>query len=352
MTTNMYLGFPFGVISVFLHTLLLCVDDRRSFFFYNASLFLWVCGNFIWMTIEFTAINPSSDIHWGPPVPTGGISDYSIYVMTQAKTVMFLFGFLIQIALYVAIYCKLVPMPEQENEDIVIRNEATLFLLGRGTFRSATNNVDAIMDLDEELPDYQELGGDGTLNTQSSDAAPLITLALIEYGYIVFWISKDLFWSFGTGELNTQHSAILAYEALAMCAGFIALCIYLVTAYIYRRRTLRFMDSLTTIFWISANYVWMCGEFFIRYHNLQFDDAEPGNDRETRIASAVLFCLGGCCQVYVVVVLFLRYREKRHRHRGATYTVAHNGAPKVDIKCVLPYETLATSISPHHHQPS
>lgn len=349
MTTNIYLGFSFGVISVLLHTILLCADTRRSYVFYNSSLFLWVCGNFIWMTIEFTAINPSSDIHWGPPVPIGGIPDQSIYVMTQAKTVMFLIGFLIQIALYLCISCGKVPMPEQENEDIVIRNEATLFLLGKRSYQAPMSDVDAIMDLDDEsFPEFHDLD----VYNSRSDAAPAITLAMLENSYIIFWIGKDLFWSFGTGDLNKQESSVIAYETLAMCSGFTALCVYLVTAYIYRRKTLRFLDSLTTIFWISANFVWMCGEFFIRYNNLQFDDSDPGNDRSTRIASATLFCLGGLCQLYVVVVLFVRYRQRQLQGRGgAVYRVAHSDVPKVDLfslKGLVQYETLATAQSPQH----
>jgi energy-coupling factor transporter transmembrane protein EcfT len=342
MTTNMYLGFPFGVISVFLHTVLLCTETRRSWKFYDASLFLWVCGNFIWMTIEFTSVHPSSDIHWGPHVPTGGVSDHSVYVMTQAKTILFLIGFLIQVSLYICVACNIVPMPEQDNEDIVIRNEATRFLLGRSTFTRDTNDVNAIMDLEEEVPDNQEL------HSGQSDAAAPITLAMIENGYIIFWISKDMFWSFGTGDLNRQRNSVLAYETLAMCGGFTALCIYLVTAYIYRRRTLRFLDSLTTVFWISANYTWMCGEFFIRYHNLQFDDADPGDDRKTRIASATLFAAGVACQVYVVIVLWLRHCAKK---RGRNVTVSHfRNAPTVDTLSVVQYATLATTTSPHHQR--
>ena len=50
MTTNVFLGFPFGGISVLLHIVVLFIDRRRSFLLYNLSLVTWVCGNFIWMT--------------------------------------------------------------------------------------------------------------------------------------------------------------------------------------------------------------------------------------------------------------------------------------------------------------
>jgi len=353
MLTNMYMGFPFGAISVILHTILLFVDNRRSFVFYNASLFLWVCGNFLWMTIEFTDINPSSDIHLGPSVPIGGIPEHSIYVMTQVKTVMFLFGVIIQLSLYISIYCKKVPMPEQADEDIIIRNEVTLFLLGKNSYNTTkVSDVDAIVDLDDELPDYHELD---TFHSKTEPAGP-ITLAFIENLYIVFWISKDLFWSFGTGDLDNHEDSIVIYEILAMCFGFTALCVYLVTAYMYRRKTLRFMDSLTTVFWISANYVWMCGEFFIRYDNLQYDDTDSGNDRSTRIASATLFCAGMLCQVYVVVVLGLRYRAKRLNGNTApgVYAVT-SSVPKVDmfsLKGIIQYQTLVSGFSPVHEPQS
>lgn len=344
------MGFPFGAISVILHTILLFVDNRRSFTFYNASLFLWVCGNFLWMTIEFTDINPSSDIHLGPTVPTGGIPEHSIYVMTQVKTFMFLFGVIIQLSLYISIYCKKVPMPEQADEDIIIRNDITLFLLGKNSYNTTkVSDVDAIVDLDDELPDYHELD---TFHSRSESAGP-ITLAFIENLYIVFWISKDLFWSFGTGDLDNHEDSIIIYEILAMCFGFTALCVYLVTSYMYRRKTLRFMDSLTTIFWISANYVWMCGEFFIRYDNLQYDDTDSGNDRSTRIASATLFCAGLLCQVYVVFVLLQRYRAKRLNNGNAApgvYAVAST-IPKVDmfsLKGIVQYQTLVSGFSPVH----
>jgi hypothetical protein len=347
MITNMYMGFPFGIISVLLHALLLVTDTRRSFGFYNVSLFLWVCGNFIWMTIEFTDINPSSDVHLGPQVPTGGISDRSIYIMTQTKTVMFLIGVLVQIAFYICIFTKRIPMPEQADEDIIIRNEATLFLLGQRSY-TATSDIDSILDMDEESPEYQDMDA---FHTQG-DGSPQLTLAFIESGYIIFWIFKDLFWSFGTGDLNTEFGSVIVYEILAMTFGFTALCVYLVTAYIYRRKMLRFLDSLTTVFWISANYVWMCGEFFIRYNNLQFDDADPGNDRNTRIASATLFCAGMLTQVYVVIVLYLRYREKQQgRPQTSNYAVANGGVPKIDLfglKGIVQYQTIMTGFSPQH----
>ena len=352
MITNMYMGFPFGVLSVILHTILLCVDTRRSFSYYNLSLFLWVCGNFIWMTIEFADVNPSSDIHLGPPVPTGGIPEESIYVMTQTKTVIFLVAVMVQMTFYGLIFYRHIPLPEQADEDIAIRNEATLFIMGKSSYTTTTNSdVDSVIELDDEFPDYHDMDA---LHIPKSDG-PALTLAFIENGYIIFWIFKDLFWSFGTGDLGeNSETHIIACEIIAMCFGFTALCVYLTTAYIYRRKKLRFLDSLTTILWLSANYVWMCGEFFIRYDNMQFDDTDPGNDRDTRIASATLFCAGIFIQVYVVSVLLIRYREKQLgivRPNPNAYAVADTGVPKIDVfglKGIVQYHTLMTGFSPQH----
>lgn len=207
--------------------------------------------------------------------------------------------------MYVSVYYKLVPMPVQEKEDVAVRTEATLLLCCN---RLLPEDPDAITEIGEEQGQeqqvfYEQVDGVSLVVTpRQPDKAPLITLAMVEGGYIILWISKDMFWSFGTGEMNRQRDSIQAYEALAMAAGFAALCAYFVTAYIYRRHTLHFIDSLTIIFWICANYTWMCGEFFIRYRNYEFDDVDPGNDTNTRLASAVCFGAGICCQLYVVTV--------------------------------------------------
>lgn len=345
MTTNIYMGFTFGVLSILLHGFLLFVDTRKSFLFYNSSLFLWVCGNFMWMTIEFTDTHPSSNVHFGPPVPIGGIPEHVIYMMTQAKTVLFLIGVMIQITLYVSIFNKWIPVPEQQDEDIVIRNEATLFLLGKNSYASAGTESDhpgdAMLNLDDEFPDYHEL--DTSFNRTAS---PPVTLASIENAYIIFWISKDMFWSFGTGDITVSKDVAIACEILAMCFGFTALCVYLVTAYIYRRRKLRFLDGLTAIFWISANYTWMCGEFFIRYHNMDHDDGDAGDDHNTRVAAACLFIAGFLTQVFVTGALYWRFRL---RHAGQSG--ARTNAQFVDvfsIKGMLKYQTLSVNFSPQH----
>ena len=63
MTTNVYLGFTFGALSVLMHLTLPFLDRRRSFMFYNLAMIFWVCGNFLWMSTEFFAITPSSRMY-------------------------------------------------------------------------------------------------------------------------------------------------------------------------------------------------------------------------------------------------------------------------------------------------
>ena len=46
MSTNIYLGWPFGITAILYHGLALVFDPRKSFRFYNASFLLWVTGKF------------------------------------------------------------------------------------------------------------------------------------------------------------------------------------------------------------------------------------------------------------------------------------------------------------------
>ena len=283
MTTNIYLGFPFGMVSVAVHFLLLLTDPRRSFAFYNASLMFWVTGNFVWMTTEFIFSRPSSSVHLGPAVPLGGLPQSQQQPMINCKEAFFSIGMTIQLSMYLLIYLRVVRMPEEEGEDMISKNEVQILL--RRTNAARLAEADAMI-----------LRGERSPEASSSD----ITLAFIENAYIIFWISKDLFWAWGTGDLSHGRGLIILFESVALLFGTLSICIYMVTAYIYRRNHVRFIDSITTICWIAANFVWMSGEFFVRYRNLELDDSTEGADNQTRIASSCLFCAGILLQIYVI----------------------------------------------------
>eukprot|EP01035_Chromulina_nebulosa_P019372 gene19372-25239_t len=90
-------------------------------------------------------------------------------------------------------------MPEDEGEDIIAKNEAQILLRGQSYKRSSQT-------------DLSILSGEASIEKNSHD----ITLAFIENGYIIFWISKDLFWSWGTGDLTKGRDLAIVYETVAM----------------------------------------------------------------------------------------------------------------------------------------
>lgn len=109
-----------------------------------------------------------------------------------------------------------------------------------------------------------------------------------------------------------------------MLFGTLSILIYLITAYVYRRNIVLLVDSVTTICWIGANYVWMCGEFFLRYNNLEYDDLTEHDDSSTRIISSVLFCLGITLQISNILFLtYRRYHDKIScsRRRPKSYSI-------------------------------
>ena len=299
MTTNIYLGFPFGMISVFVHFVLLLTDPRRSFAFYNASLLFWVTGNFVWMTTEFVWARPSSVVHIGPPTPLGGLPRSQLQPLISVKETFFSIGMTIQITMYLLVYFGVVKMPEEEGEDIISKNEVQILLRRSNAARLAESDAMILR---------------GERSTEASSSG--ITLAFIENAYIIFWISKDLFWAWGTGDLSHGRGLIILFESVALLFGTLSILIYLVTAYIYRRNHVRFVDAITTICWIAANFVWMSGEFFVRYRNLELDDTTEGADDGTRIASSCLFCTGIALQVYVIGHMTYRKLAGRHQNKG------------------------------------
>lgn len=307
MSTNIYLGWPFGLVSMFGHILLLICDPRIAFRYYNTSLLCWVtgkmtstfispcltrecAGNWLWMSIEFIGTSQSSSIHWGPHVPLSTMSSSFEKLLNHIKLGLFTFGLAVQIVLYVGIAVGKIEMPRHFDDDTASSNELSLLL---GT------SAGELVEGENERENY----------------SPGVSTAFFEYIYVVCWILKDTFWSLGTGDIETDNlSMAITLETVAMLFGFSALSIYTLTAYIYRKNLESFLDCLTTLFWICANFVWMSGEFFIRYKNSQFDDRDGGNDTDTRIAATVFFVLGLLIQIYIVLHMsFTILRRRRTR---------------------------------------
>jgi hypothetical protein len=69
---------------------------------------------------------------------------------------------------------------------------------------------------------------------------------------------------------HVQHEDVaVLYEAMAMACGACTVAVVLLSTYLNRRNMVAWLDCVATFFWVLANYVWMCGEFFLRYHNMQ-----------------------------------------------------------------------------------
>ena len=151
-----------------------------------------------------------------------------------------------------------------------------------------------------------------------SAVSPLVTLVFVENMYIVFWIGKDFFWSWGTGDFTRGLASAIFYESLAVFFGMVSFCVLSVTAYLYRGNVVRLVDSVTTLCWVAANFVWRSGELFLRYQNLQLDDGDQGNDGSTRAVASCLFSLGILLQLAMMAFVLsrgLRLSHWRWRYR-------------------------------------
>ena len=85
----------------------------------------------------------------------------------------------------------------------------------------------------------------------------------------------------------------------------------------------------------------MSGEFFIRYRNLQLDDANQDNDGSTRIVSACLFTGGILLQVAMMV--FVVSRGLRLSHWQWRYRRYKRGED------VMHFREQAKQLEQHHH---
>lgn len=271
------------------------------------------------MSIEFVAVESSSNIHFGPDIPLATMSDNLQDNLTYIKMALFSVSLASQLVMYAGIFSDKLEMPRHYDEDLVSTNELLLFC---GYPANQTFTA-------EENGEYIAQKG--------------ISTAFVEYTYILFWIMKDLFWSCGTGDVETNNAALAIFlEVLALFCGVLALCSYFLTAYIYRRSWVSFLDSLTTLCWISANFTWMCGEFFLRYDNLQLDDHDEGNDRNPRIIAVAFFATGMFLQLIVITYLSRTYYEPcRSKKR-----LKNNFYPRIEMRSVVTDGSKAFSLVP------
>jgi len=297
MTTNVYIAIPAGIVSTLAHLALLFFDPRENFFLYDLSLFCWVTGNLIWMSTEFMFEHNNPVVHWGPDTPLGDFAPETLDKLTTMKLALFGLGVTAQIFLYVLLWTRRLGMPVDYGEDQVSLNEIQL-LCGRKHAYGSAAEAAGLSDL--HVVD----------NRLEGPVTRSITVAFVENFYIIFWCAKDLFWSWATGDppfgkgVSAPMEGLL--ESVAMCFATVCIGDYLLTAYIHRRDPIMFLDCLSAVAWIVANFVWMSGEFFVRFQNNTLDDDDQGNDYRTRIASATFFCIGLLIQAYIVSTLAMR----------------------------------------------
>jgi hypothetical protein len=263
------------------------------------------------MSIEFISTNSSSNIHFGPDVPLSTMSDGTENVITNIKIALFSISFGTQILMYLGIWQGWFEMPKHLSED-----------------------SSAIFELTRLIGDRNQLGlarNQNRLGPLNEPVLPRgISTAFVEFLYITFWIAKDMLWSYGTGDIEINNRPLAIFlETMGLCCGLLAMLVYIVTAYIYRHSRICFLDCMTTIFWIAANYVWMSGEFFVRYKNLQLTDDNSGNDRNPRIIATTFFLCGIGIQLYVILYLSLSAICSRRSSSGRTPRIELN--PRLDV---------------------
>ena len=188
-------------------------------------MFLWVVANFIWMTLEFTSSVPSSHVHFGLESPIGGITSHWQLVLVHIKHWLFFMAVVIQIALYVCLYRGIVPMP---TDGLSMPDENGSMGTGKtysgvdhstnSTDREHDGRGDVVVDLNNihshnidrtqggKKNDNRMIGLlDSDIDTDEEDEVPEnervfgCSMVVIENFYVLFWMMKDLMWSWSTG---------------------------------------------------------------------------------------------------------------------------------------------------------
>jgi hypothetical protein len=313
MATIVWQGMIFGAISIVLHAFYLIADARITLRFHHMSMLCWVIGNYLWMIVEFYCTSPSSHVHIGLDTPVGGITEHYQYVLVHVKHWLFMSAVICQVIVYTGFYFGFVPVPTDEEEDALRRgSQPTAATLQQG---SKDTDHEVTIDLGNRVTQTDTTpGSDGQVKVQQStdseddDQLPPASerifgapMVVCEYLYLWPWVLKDLFWSWATGDFGDLHMFTeITSETLAIIFGCSAMLAFAYVAVLYRHNLEPFLDSVTSVCWVAANLCWMCGEFFIRYDNMEFDDHTEQNDTETRIFSSIFFLLGLSIQFCIV----------------------------------------------------
>lgn len=246
MTTDVYLAWPFGLLSICLHILVLIIDWSSSVAnrFYHTSLLLWIVGNFLWMSVEFMVSSQSSSIHLGPDTPLGGMTSETGDKLTNVKSKLFLVAIFLQLTLFACIRFDVIQMPHDSDselgheEDLLWEeiDEEMLRAIEGAEEGADTGDVPSGEAEDRQLSGAHKhrtsrsvsdpahwnrdrsLSSDADMDTSVLDSFrrfipttrkyPLgFSLSFIENGYIVLWICKDYFWSWATGDFNIERRA-------------------------------------------------------------------------------------------------------------------------------------------------
>lgn len=335
MATIVWQGMIFGVISILLHGYFLVADARVAMRFHHTSMLCWVTGNFFWMILEFYCTVPSSGVHIGLSTPVGGITEHYQYVLIHTKHWLFMTAVIMQAIVYSGFFFGFIAIPTDEEEEELRKKNKPVTSSAASTTRhqqqqeegKETSHDEVTIDLSNRHVALSQMG-DGPDSASDGHDSPhqpaVITgedsvsnanerlfgapMVVCEYLYLWPWVLKDLFWSWATGDFgDLKLFTEVTSESLAIIFGCSAMAAFTYVGVLYRHNLENFLDSVTSVCWVAANLTWMCGEFFIRYDNMELDDQTEQNDTITRIFSTMFFLIGLGIQFCIVMYYFSEY---------------------------------------------
>lgn len=110
-------------------------------------------------------------------------------------------------------------------------------------------------------------------------------LKQIENLHILFWLLKDNSWCHEWKTLGV----VMIVPTLLVQAWIV---------FVYRKQTHEIYHSVGVLFWIMANAVWMCGEFFV-----------GGFDDHLRWVPSIFFGLGLATIIFYYVAISWRCKK-------------------------------------------